>query len=236
MIDLKRVVPITCHQVDGVFASHLREFAWRDGRDNRAYGGVEPWRTCSYCGSMHPLDLLDFLSKGLVDLHGADWKYGWPHKFYADVRNPHEGKPSVCGSVGGGMGKSLEEMQAEHPDYENWTGSKETGWHADAKPTPAPATMHGKFYNEHLKDLNDEEFGALSFALAMRCGVNFDRRDGKLFFFSVRGHQAMGRQTELFQKYMSEGADPIEAMRKAAEGLKEEMDKAYAEYQQGQRA
>jgi len=56
-----------------------------------------PYRACDYCGSIHPEDLY----KGLKDqgwtLHGADWKYGWPHKFYVqrpgkDGRSEHLGK------------------------------------------------------------------------------------------------------------------------------------------------
>lgn len=233
-IDLRREVPITCHHVDEVFAVHLREFRWRDGWNNEAYGGVEPWRSCSYCGSMHPLDLLGFMAQDTVDLHGADWKYGWPHKFYADVRNPHAGKPSVCGSVGGGRGKTLEEMQASHPGYENWRGSKETGWHADAKPSPAPAFMHAKFYNEHLKDLNDEEFSALQYALAVRTRISFERRDGKLMFCAVPGHQEIGEVTKRFQEYVQGGMDPVDAMGKASATLKAEMDRRLEEHQRRQ--
>ncbi len=40
-----------------------------------------PYRSCDYCGSMHPEDLLAAVERG-ARLDGADWKYGWPHKFY----------------------------------------------------------------------------------------------------------------------------------------------------------
>ncbi len=43
--------------------------------------GNRPFRTCSYCGSIHPEDLLDLLSMGDT-LSKADEKHGWPHKFY----------------------------------------------------------------------------------------------------------------------------------------------------------
>ena len=39
------------------------------------------YRHCSYCGSIHPEDLLILLENG-ARLQGADWKYGYPHKFY----------------------------------------------------------------------------------------------------------------------------------------------------------
>ncbi len=39
-------------------------------------------RHCSYCGSIHPEDLVDYLTEPGHTLGGADHKYGWPHKFY----------------------------------------------------------------------------------------------------------------------------------------------------------
>ena len=52
-----------------------------------------PFRHCSYCGSMHPLDLLAGLEQG-ARLGGSDWKYGWPHKFYV-YDYPNTGKYSM---------------------------------------------------------------------------------------------------------------------------------------------
>jgi hypothetical protein len=57
-----------------------------------------PWRTCSFCGSIHPEDLLarpepdmmrsiDIGAGPPVDVPNvtwADWKYGYPHKLYLD--------------------------------------------------------------------------------------------------------------------------------------------------------
>lgn len=68
-------------------------------------GQRPPWRTCSYCGSIHPADLLaldervffksseEFLATrpsleqmqadmSIPRLELADMKYGWPHKVY----------------------------------------------------------------------------------------------------------------------------------------------------------
>lgn len=41
----------------------------------------ERMRSCSYCGSLHPADLVKLIADG-GELEGSDWKYGWPHKFY----------------------------------------------------------------------------------------------------------------------------------------------------------
>lgn len=43
-------------------------------------------RTCSFCGSIHPEDLMRALDSGAT-LECADWKYGWPHKFYVTGGN-----------------------------------------------------------------------------------------------------------------------------------------------------
>src|SRR3990172_5550282 len=49
---------------------------------SRGYDGPygQATRTCGYCGSVHPEDLLRELVAGAT-LGGSDWKYGWPHKF-----------------------------------------------------------------------------------------------------------------------------------------------------------
>lgn len=39
-------------------------------------------RTCSFCGSIHPSDLITALSAENADIELADMKYGWPHKWY----------------------------------------------------------------------------------------------------------------------------------------------------------
>lgn len=79
-------LPIHCHDTD----PHAARFGppkWQ----TRA-GGERPGETglrhCSYCGSLHPLDLL---TVEVTNLHRADMKYGYPHKFYLDVPNTREG-------------------------------------------------------------------------------------------------------------------------------------------------
>lgn len=52
------------------------------GRTN-AHG--HSWRsddTCSYCGSMTTAKTIELLKTPGTNYSGADWKYGWPHKFY----------------------------------------------------------------------------------------------------------------------------------------------------------
>lgn len=67
----------SCHSGnEGVFTGRL-EASWREPTASQSY------RTCYYCGSIHPEDLLRLLKAG-AKLRGADWKYGWPHKFYVE--------------------------------------------------------------------------------------------------------------------------------------------------------
>jgi hypothetical protein len=47
------------------------------------------FRTCSFCGSIHPEDLAAELGSG-VTVDWADWKYGWPHKLYANGIRPRD--------------------------------------------------------------------------------------------------------------------------------------------------
>ena len=65
---------------------HGREDAFEERRN-------EGFRRCSYCGSVHPLDLLKARDEGRIGKvdRSVDWKYGWPHKIYVDV-NGHFAK------------------------------------------------------------------------------------------------------------------------------------------------
>lgn len=49
--------------------------------------GSESFRRCSYCGSVHPRDLLKARDEGKIGTvdRSVDWKYGWPHKVYVEV-------------------------------------------------------------------------------------------------------------------------------------------------------
>lgn len=57
------------------WAQRFAPQTWREPSHGRSY------RTCSYCGCIHPEDLIAYV-KGGGTLGGSDWKYGWPHKFY----------------------------------------------------------------------------------------------------------------------------------------------------------
>jgi hypothetical protein len=123
-----------------------------------------PFRTCGYCGSMHPDDLLGFLvpPRGVL-LNEADWKYGWPHKFYVEgIPNPLAGMPICSGGRGGPDAK----------DHAIGTG---------------PATTHAKFYTEHLADATDLDALAAAFTLQVP-NITFLRDDaGKVMWRGMRG-------------------------------------------------
>jgi len=66
-----------CHGDDPRYLNTT--IAW----DTRA-GDPPDVRRCSYCGSIHPEDLVT-LGTVPIQLEIADWKYGWPHKVYVTV-------------------------------------------------------------------------------------------------------------------------------------------------------
>jgi hypothetical protein len=49
---------------------------WRSPDKNR------PYRSCDYCGSIHPADAMSMMADPTTRMEVADWKYGWPHKVY----------------------------------------------------------------------------------------------------------------------------------------------------------
>lgn len=138
---------------------HMSKGEWRPPRVDEPYG--QTFRTCDYCGSIHPGDLLEALRNGAT-MHGSDWKYGWPHKFYV------EGLPNTLAGqtvkVGG-------------------TSGIRDGVRFDG-PIMGVASAHctAKFYSEHLLDegYGEEERATLIRALETHTGIRFQIVDGKL--------------------------------------------------------
>lgn len=125
-------------------------------------------RHCSFCGSMHPAELLVAIKCGArVEL--ADMKYGWPHKLYVhDAPNPH------AGTMESRSYKSCptpEEVAAgeyiQHWDggYDPNTGERSLMW--IHKGEPAPATTWGKFYTVHLQDASPDERAVIEAAVGL---------------------------------------------------------------------
>lgn len=171
----------TCHDKD-LAAQHFGPTVWRPA-DQRGF------RTCGFCGSIHPEDLLRVLQAG-ARLECADWKYGWPHKFYvSNIPNPNHGKlvPRVWAS---------DEWPVSEARSEHWNkvaqsyGGRlefEQSGPAGCKVTvlaPDGPTTHAKWYNVHLSDLSAEAFDALAPRLGVT-GISFGRNERGVFWSGV---------------------------------------------------
>lgn len=181
-----------------------------EGDFERITGGPGlPGRHCWYCGSIHPGDLHELLTTTEVILGGADWKYGWPHKFYVETPNPRVDGIYVSGSSSGGPCKVCRPPLAgedgssafyrarceRKPDVDcAWcagSGSNPSHVPKGNKPYSYPS-LTGKFYNAHLEELEQPAFDALTEILLQRTGVRFSKNDaGKLTYRCPRpGYQA----------------------------------------------
>lgn len=160
------------------FVKHNR----RDHRWDRSWAGREPYshfyRCCSFCGSLHPHDLLEVIKKHEVTLESADWKYGWPHKFYVNgIPNANAGRKVQCGSRSGPAFDDNGE-----PNLPDLTIIEKMRGRYDRKIIDdAPATCHAKFYNLHFLDLVDTpQFEELRQAIFERTGIDFNISEGQL--------------------------------------------------------
>lgn len=147
--------------------------------DTYRSGSATPWRTCNYCGSMHPEDLLALDARLRFDEHVdirtlddaafqaamarphlelADMKYGWPHKVYVtthELLHPDVDFVYSCTMTGGGVVPGSVKTRRGYP-------------------------AHGKFYVEHAEDGDDEALAALSALLDRTVRVSLQRDDGRL--------------------------------------------------------
>lgn len=132
--------------------------------EDEAAPGKSPLRKCSYCGSLHPQDLLTALLSG-ASLEASGWKYGWPHKFYVrGIPNPAEGLLAMSeGGTAEPNSSRLAQIAATLP-----VGHKletEAGPYGGIRYTiyrPQGPTTHGKWYSEHFMDLSREAFDAIA--------------------------------------------------------------------------
>lgn len=121
---------------------------WMDAAPPDIEKGIKFWtgrlRCCSYCGSMHPTDVVAAIKAGATG-EIADMKYGWPHKIYFDsIPNPHKGLLEV---------RSSATFKPEGKD--DWVKTPDLGWREPG--TPAAEKIFWKFYTLHLQDATPEE-------------------------------------------------------------------------------
>lgn len=187
----------TCHDSDWQ-AQRFAPQTWRPAgvRLHPENDHVPAFRTCSYCGSIHPEDLLNALRAG-AKAGGSDWKYGWPHKFYVDgIPNTNAGN-LVSGTSGSMAGPLTPEKRAELQRYVMPGGELEVTEDADGRGyrfnvrNPDGPTTHGKWYNVHLMDLSPAAFDELVPLLLQHTGIKFERDEKGIKYSAPRaGHQA----------------------------------------------
>jgi hypothetical protein len=188
-----------------------REPAWLQPRGRR--DDSDPYcvyfRTCSWCGSIHPEDLAnlavaqpvpdfdDWVGEQVLaevdnnpkayherlaehlqkqgstfNIHSADWKYGWPHKFYIDgIPNPIAGEPYSIYALSANRENLGEDAQ--------WYvfGNGQSTWRERVGTNPCPTTIRAKWYNIHLadRDMSEEAFGIVVNEIARFTGISFIR-------------------------------------------------------------
>ncbi|MHB2016975.1 MAG: hypothetical protein ACYCW6_08535 [Candidatus Xenobia bacterium] len=155
----------TSHVISPVFRIST-EIYWRSprGRDRGPY--METFRTCSYCGCIHPEDLLNALNAGAT-LGGSDWKYGWPHKFYVEhIPNPIAGQMVEVG----------------------WTVSNGVTTTTPTMGT-APPFVYAKWYNQHFQDdgYDNEALAALLSAVSEHSGIQWEKDERGVKFRAPHG-------------------------------------------------
>lgn len=172
----------TCHDQNPHAAGFGATF-WRPPRSRR--GLDDPFeatfRTCSYCGSIHPGDLFAAASRHTLTFDMADWKYGWPHKFYVDgMPNPAAGQEQRHYTYG--PPESLARHAAPGFEPEPYEDGGRQGWRVVSSVGSAPAGLSAKWYNAHLHDLEGEALAAVADLIARLGGVRFDLEGERLHY------------------------------------------------------
>jgi hypothetical protein len=116
-----------------------------------------PHTACSYCGSIHPSELVSGLAAGAM-IEVASFKDGRPNMAYVvDLPNRYAGELECTTHVtlGSGRDPTCEEVL----EYTEWRQKPYDGrmiWHGK-KFTNALKTSMSRFHIEHLQDATPEE-------------------------------------------------------------------------------
>lgn len=187
-----------CHTGDSARSEFL---VWRPSRTRRDHAEPysEPYRTCGYCGSIHPEDLYRAMMRHPSPdfrITGSDWKYGWPHKFYVDgIPNLAAGEPVGTYAYG-----NREVLELNYPGcpIERREGRKSrmlgmvepTTWRVQVDEHNAPIYVHAKWYNIHLIDLTPVTFEVFAAVLQSHHDVRWTKNeDGRLMWQAIPGYQ-----------------------------------------------
>ncbi len=186
----------TCHDDSGHPYARPEFMIWRApewNADKRIDIGPyeETFRTCAFCGSIHPEDLVSLLRSATLEgsavrLKGSDWTYGWPHKFYVEgIPNPRAGAIipiyAYCG---------LRERLGPNAERYTYPDGLQT-WREKTGEYPAPPTQGAKWYNQHFLDAgyDDEALLDLQDLVWRFSGISFSIVDGKLEYHApARGY------------------------------------------------
>jgi hypothetical protein len=141
----------TCHAGERVLLPKFQH-NWRPPEpETRPYS--RPFRTCAFCGCIHPGDLLQILEEQ-ADRVTFDRNSGLIRKFYINnIRSPLEGQQAEFG---------------READGTPIMGTIKDTW--------------AKFYVQHLLDegIDDEAFEALSRHVSLHTGIQFERVGDKI--------------------------------------------------------
>lgn len=130
-------------------------------------------RSCGYCGSMHPSDVVAAIQAGAVGSF-ADMKYGWPHKaYFSKIPNPHVGMLESRMSQSHPQQEDIDSgamIRVPTGRFSETDGSPTYTWVEKGK--PASALTNGKFYSVHLQDATPEEKDIIERHLGVRFTFN----------------------------------------------------------------
>lgn len=167
--------------VHGGEADRWGGWAWREPHRGEHY------RTCSYCGCIHPEDL------AAEDGWRAEWadrKYGWPHKFYVSLPSRNPDQLFVTGASTGN----------DRPTYAgHWMRPNDIpadvitdGWRDLSETYPwvcigTRPTHHAKFYTVHLADprIDPDALGTIQ----RISGLRFHFQDGRVSWEPAEGRR-----------------------------------------------
>lgn len=148
---------------------------------------TDHWRkdhTCSYCGSLNPVVLLEHMAAGTCNLGPTDKNY----KAYVDLPHTQPNKLRVVSQVNYDIGERTpfgDRSKWRKANVLNrivWKLSPSTQWFMLE---PNGPTRHAKFYFQHFDDAQQQQF--IDLLNAKACEIDYPGHFYRLPYFITRG-------------------------------------------------
>lgn len=157
---------------------------------------IDGQQCCEYCGSLSPKAAIELLKKPGTRFSGADWKYGWPHKFYIEPLNEKLDEKFEVSTRDGDGTVAEDYWSCFAHQRKECSCPKEVGvtGHWSRPEYGVRKHLHFKFYATHLTGSTDEQLQEWTAVSEKWFGIKWGRDEQGVWYRAPQSNSFYGYQ------------------------------------------